>query len=119
MLEEKTTSGYLFDARDVRDRELLEIALEFLVVSRGGLVHDLLLPSRGALQQGGSTCNVMMHDNVSVFHAPKQGPQRTGEKKARTLPPVRTCAAFCCNFLIFSEFIVEQNTSALCEIATV
>lgn len=50
-------SSVLFDhvdflnARNVGDGQLLQVALQLLVVRGGGLVHDLLLPSGRTLQK--------------------------------------------------------------------
>lgn len=40
----------LFDARNICDRQLLQITLKLLVICGGGLVNNLLLSASGALK---------------------------------------------------------------------
>lgn len=76
----------LLDARDVRRLQFLEIRLQFLLISRRRLVHDLLLSTRSALS---------IFLSINIANNPKH-----------TFPPVLTCSCMSFSFLRRSSFMM-------------
>lgn len=116
---------YFLDAGNIVNCELLQSRLKFLVVSGGGLVHDLLLATRCTLKdkQTFMRCAfvAVMEFQFIQFHI-ADGKKFAWEILIRfsrnfrryrwvlcsnfiPFPPIRTSSAWACNFFNLSGFI--------------